>query len=614
MCLQKNVTMKKNQIARTPLSRISRIGITAGAVFLTAAITATSYACDSCNFAFKDEVLNQRADTLAGRDIIAAIENQKDLPLEGYTSLSSRSASAPAPEPTLLAQASQESSPSEPPSNPPAEQIASEAKPELPPMLAGGNFSDIVQRDEGLATRSTSWVSQDATPDKTFTIELGEGLAYLGNGVMYNGFLIGGKIPGPTFTMDEGDVIELKVKNNGVVPHGSSIHAAYTQTSKYLGAIPPGEERSFKFRATHPGVFMYHCAPGGHAIPMHVLFGQYGMMVVRPTETKYKLEEELGRKPDVEISLIQHEWYANGKDAIEGNPMYVTFNGKLFRYIEEPIPARPGDYVRVNFLNIGPNLLSTFHIVGILWDYAYWQGHPEAVVPGGQSVTTGPADSWVLEFRIPPEEGAYTMLSHAVGSTSRGAIGLIVADENAETPVHIAAEGLDHTQEELAEMAEDAVRTISPFEIGSEDVDGAEVYGSHVDDVTVTIIGNSFYPKVIDIKPGTTVTWINEDAFAYLDGEFAGIHNAVSTSGPERFVSPLLAHAETYSFTFEEEGEYDYICTPHPYMKGKVIVSAEPEEEATPEVASTQRVPMWLATLMALGLIATSVGLIRKKS
>lgn len=610
--------MKNLHPCKSSWSRASRIGTTIGAFGLAVLFATSAHACDSCNYAFKEEVLNERAGTLVGRDLLAAIENQKDLPL-GYTSALASTSGAEAPSPVLMAQASTPRAPAPmlmaQASSTPAPTPAPAAAKPLPALFDGAEFIDIIRRDESLTTRSTSWVPQDAVPDKKFEIIMDQGLSYLGNGVVYNGFRTNRKIPGPTFIMDEGDIIELTVVNKGTIAHGASIHAAYTQTSKFLGAIPPGEERKLLFRATHPGVFMYHCAPGGHAIPMHVLFGQYGMMVVRPTKTKYKLEEELGHGPDVEISLIQHEWYANGKDAIEGNPMYVTFNGKLFRYIEEPIKAKPGDYVRINFLNIGPNLLSTFHIVGILWDYAYWQGHPEAMVPGGQTVTAGPADSWVIEFRIPPAEGSYTMLSHAVGSTSRGAIGLIVADKDAETPVQVAAEGPEYTEEELEEIAEKAVRRISPFEIGSDDVDGPVVYGSDVKEVTVKIIGNSFYPKVIDIAPGTTVKWVNEDVFAYLAGEFAGIHNAVAISGPERFVSPLMAHAESYSFTFEQEGEYDYICTPHPYMKARVIVSAPPAPPEEPvEVASTQKVPMWLAALMAVGLIATSFGLIRKKS
>lgn len=444
-------------------------------------------------------------------------------------------------------------------------------------------FLSIIQRDTSLGIPATSYVPQDSdvVPDARISITMQEGEVYLGNGVMYNGFTVDGSIPGPTFTLQEGDIVEFTVVNNGSVSHGASIHAAYTQTSKYLGKIPAGESRTMLFQVNTPGVYLYHCAPGGHAIPMHVLFGQYGMIVVEPRK-KFKLEELLGHGPDIEINISQHEYYASGKDAVtgQGNPMYTAFNGKLFRYVEEPIMAKPGDYVRINFLNIGPNLVSTFHIVGIIWDYAYWQGNPENVFTGGQSVIAGPTDSWTIEFRVPPDEGAYTILSHAVGSTDRGAIGLLVADRNAErTTTGIDGRGKVYTEEEFTDFKEKSRRMISPFALGSEDVDVPVKYGEETDEVIVRMIGNSYYPKIIDIKPGTRVTWVNEDVFTYMESEFSGLHNVVVTEGPELFGSPLLAHAERFSRVFTGVGDYQYMCAPHPYMQGIVRVT-EAESES----------------------------------
>lgn len=493
------------------------------------------FACPACNLLYKKQIEEDMKGTLVGNELMAAMEAQQNLPLDFAESTRH-----------LFANATQE--------------------PEH-------DFIEIITRDANLSIPATSYVDQDVEADVSYTISLDEGLAYLGNGVVYDGFRTNGKVPGPTIRVQEGDIVEMIIENNGSIPHGASIHAAYTQTSKYLGAIPAGQSRSIKFKATIPGVYLYHCAPGGHAIPMHVMFGQYGMIVVEPTETKYKLEEELGHGPDLEIFMIQHEWYASGKDAVEGNPTYVTFNGEIFKYVKEPITAKPGDYVRINFMNVGPNLLSTFHIVGIVWDYVYWQGHPEAVFKGGQTVTAGPSDTFVIEFRIPPDEGAYTMLSHAVGSTSRGAIGLIVADRNADTPKVVYADGPEYSEDELADFKDEANRVMSPFKAGTPDIDPPAVYGNDTKNVTVRIIGNSYYPKILEITPGTTVTWINEDVFSYLAGEFSGIHNVVSTEGPTTLNSPMLAHAESWSYTFEEEGDYTYLCTPHPYMEGKVKVS-----------------------------------------
>ena len=517
-----------------------------------ALVASQAMACDPCNDAFMKEILEARSDTVAGRDILAAVTNQEGLPLgaDGARDITA----------ARLAGGR----------NPAAE--------EFDALFEGAEFIEVIRRDEGLSIPATGFVPQDAEPDVEFTITLDEGQTYIGQGVIYDGFLTDGKVPGPTLRVTEGDIVKITIVNGGSVPHGASIHAADTQTSKYIGQIGPGQSKSVTFRANMPGVYMYHCAPGGHAIPMHVLFGQYGMIVVEPKEKKYRLEEELGHGPDLTLYLIQHEFYSSGKDAVEGNPIYTAFNGKVFRYVEEPITAKPGDYVRVYFLNIGPNLVSTFHLVGIIWDFVYWQGHPEAWMPGGQTVTAGPSDSWVIEFRVPPDEGPYLMLSHAVGSTARGAIGVLVADADADTPKTVLADGPDFTEEEMAEAAETAVRTISPFKPVAAGTgmqaraDRVVSYGPEVEEVVVEIIGNSYYPKVIEIEPGTRVTWVNEDVFTYMAGEFSGIHNAVGTRGPERFATRMLGHGEADGFTFTQPGEYTYICTPHPYMQGRVIV------------------------------------------
>ncbi|WP_018169334.1 plastocyanin/azurin family copper-binding protein [Thioalkalivibrio sp. ALMg9] len=451
--------------------------------------------------------------------------------------------------------------------------------PDFSELFGNSDFIEIIERDEGLETRPTGYVSQEAEPDHVFRIDLDEGQVPIGQGVVYDGFLIDGKLPGPTLRVTEGDIVRMEISNSGDVMHGASIHAAYTQTSKHVGHILPGQTKSITFRATTPGVFMYHCAPGGHAIPMHVMFGQYGMIVVEPRDEPYKLEADLGQEPDLKLYMLQHELYASGKEAVEGDASYTAFNGQLFRYVENPIPVRPGDYVRMYFLNVGPNLLSTFHIVGIVWDYVYWQGHPEALWPGGQTVTTGPSDSWVIEFRIPPEEGVYTMLDHGVGATSRGAIGLLDARADADTPAAILAEGPVYESEERVERISEARRILSPFGIPEVEAnpiparaDRPVRFGADVDEVVIEMKGNSFYPKSVEVAPGTKVTWVNEDVFTYGLGETSGAHNAVAMRGPQSFSTAMLEHAESDSVTLTEPGTYDYICAPHPYMQGRIVV------------------------------------------
>jgi nitrite reductase (NO-forming) len=437
-------------------------------------------------------------------------------------------------------------------------------------------FQAIIDRDQKLGMWQTSYVAPGTKADKRFTLEMRESDVFIGNGVVYSGFTVNGTIPGPTLIAEEGDVIEMTVVNRGDIQHGVSIHAAYTQTSKYFGKIPAGGTKTLLFRVNHPGVYMYHCAPGGHAIPMHTLLGQYGMLVVKPKTVKFKAEQIIGHPPDVELYIVQHELYASGKDAVEGHAAYVMFNGKLFRYVENPIKVRPGDFVRINFLNVGPNLVSTFHLVGIIWDYAYWQGTPapENTLVGGQTVTAGPSDSWVVDFRVPPDEGNYLIVTHAFGSTTRGAIGVLAASKDAVRTPTVLADGPAFTEEEIAQHTAQAVRVISPFKPTTEELENPHALAPGQKKLRVQIIGNSFYPKVAVVPAGTTVEWTNEDIFAFASGEFAGIHDAVTSDAPEGagFSSKLLGHAEKWSTVLTVKGEYKYYCTPHPYMEGVIRV------------------------------------------
>ncbi len=608
-------------------------------VILLASVYQNISACEACNRLFMSSLNSEeRAGSLVAKELLATIAAQESrsarnqIPAPGTLSNSLSAALSPSLSNSLSTSLLPSLSPAQSQSNGlsaenipaadpagsrPPEPLNPEVPSPTPPLeYEQTEFIDIIARDNRLPIPPTSYVPQDTPSDVKVRITLQENDSYIGNGVMYKGFTIDNKIPGPTIIVNEGDIVEFTIVNDGILPHGASIHAANTQTSKYLGKIMPNDSSTVVFKANMPGVYMYHCAPGGHAIPMHIIFGQYGMMVVKPKK-KFELERILNKEPDIEIYLLQHEYYASGKDAVDGQgrPMYTAFNGKLFRYVEEPIVGKPGDYVRINFLNAGPNLLSTFHIVGIIWDFAYWQGNPDNRQVGGQTVTAGPSDSWVIEFRIPPDEGNYLMLSHAVGSTDRGAIGLLVCDRDANGPDTYLSDGPSYTEEEMNEFREKATRLITPFGIGSSDVEVPVVYGPETEEVIVRIIGNSYFPKIVKVAPGTSIKWINEDVFTYMEGEFSGIHNVMAIEGPQRFASPMLAHAESWSEIFTDQGEYTYICTPHPYMEGKIIVSSDHiiQTQAVTQVTRASAAPGWvMMSLILLALIIALIALINK--
>lgn len=88
---------------------------------------------------------------------------------------------------------------------------------------------------------------------------------------------------------------------------------------------------------------------------------------------------------------------------------------------------------------------------------------------------------------------------------------------------------------------------------------------------TVDIADFAFAPAELTITVGDTVTWTNRDAIE---------HTATSTSGA--FDSGLLAQDESYSVTFTAPGTYDYLCTPHPMMTGRIVVVAAAQPSAAP--------------------------------
>ena len=75
-----------------------------------------------------------------------------------------------------------------------------------------------------------------------------------------------------------------------------------------------------------------------------------------------------------------------------------------------------------------------------------------------------------------------------------------------------------------------------------------------------------YVPSLILTKKGNSVTWVNEDsAFHSVTSGFYG-------SPTELFDSGHLDPFESFTFTFDEVGYYDYFCTLHPWMKGQVTI------------------------------------------
>jgi nitrite reductase (NO-forming) len=259
----------------------------------------------------------------------------------------------------------------------------------------------------------------------------------LANRVSYNFWTYNGHVPGPFIRVRVGDTMEMHLMNRSSdKTHTVDFHAV---TGPGGGApllmANPGQEAVASFKATRPGLYIYHCA--ANPIPAHIANGLYGLVLVEP-------EGGLARV-DREFYVMQSEFYTEGtvgapglqayssRKAAAEAPEYVVFNGNASALTGEgALKARVGETVRIYFGNIGPNKLSAFHVIGAIFDRVYREG---GLVEFGQNVQTTavpPGSASVAEFHV-QVPGTYTLVDHSIFRIDRGAAGLLNV-EGAEAP------------------------------------------------------------------------------------------------------------------------------------------------------------------------------------
>src|SRR4051812_38621139 len=290
----------------------------------------------------------------------------------------------------------------------------------------------------------------DASPVKTIRLDTTHKIIEIAPGVKFSAWTFGDQVPGPTVRARVGDRIRFSMTNRSDEPvpgvrvtaapmmHSMDFHAAMVSPQDKYHSIAPGQTIEFEFTLNYPGVFMYHC--GTPMILEHIASGMYGAVIVEP-------REGYPTKVDREYVVIQSEFYAkpDAKAKVDKAPLYVldsarlrnaqpshtVFNGAHNGMVRNPLPAKPGERVRLFVLNVGPSKTSSFHIVGTIFDRVWFEGNPANQMVGMQTVLLGSSNSAIVEFMI-PEKGSYIMVDHHFANASQGAIGLIDAGVKSE--------------------------------------------------------------------------------------------------------------------------------------------------------------------------------------
>jgi nitrite reductase (NO-forming) len=250
-------------------------------------------------------------------------------------------------------------------------------------------------------------------------------------GFVVHAWTFGGTVPGPTLRVHLGDTVRVHLTNRGSMTHSIDFHASQTAMNHQMVEIKPGETFTYTFTADYAGVWMYHCgtAPALH----HIANGMFGMVIVEPKGGLPKVDHE--------VALVQSEWYLGQQkqpadyakaSAAAPAPDFVVFNGIANQYKDNPITVGTKSRVRVFVLDAGPNVDSSYHVVGTIFDTVIKEGialvKGNAGGWGSQAVDLSPAQGAIIEFS-PQEDGMYPMVTHAFNFVGRGAIGIFMAGD-----------------------------------------------------------------------------------------------------------------------------------------------------------------------------------------
>ena len=255
----------------------------------------------------------------------------------------------------------------------------------------------------------------------------------MADGVDYTYWTFNGDVPGQMIRVREGDTVEVEFSNNpnSTVPHNVDFHAS-TGTGGGAAATftAPGRTSTFRWKALQAGLYIYHCAVA--PVGMHIGNGMYGLVLVEPKEGLPKVDKE--------FYIVQGDFYTKGKygepglqpfnmdKAIREDADYVVFNGHVGAIAgDNALKAKVGETVRMYVGNGGPNLVSSFHVIGEIFDKVYVEGG-KLINENVQSTLIPAGGAAIIEFKV-DIPGSFTIVDHSIfRAFNKGALGQLVVE------------------------------------------------------------------------------------------------------------------------------------------------------------------------------------------
>ena len=276
--------------------------------------------------------------------------------------------------------------------------------------------------------------------------------ARLADGTTYMYWTFNGRVPGPFVRVRVGDTIDVHVKNaaDSTLIHSVDFHAA---TGPGGGAaalqVDPGDEKSMKWKALMPGLYVYHCATP--MVAHHIASGMYGLILVEPEEGLPAVDREfyvMQGEIYTEATFGQRGSQEFSVDKLLGeDPEYFVFNGSVGAISSlHPMHAEVGETVRIFFGVGGPNFTSSFHVIGEIFDKVYSLASiVSEPLEGVQTVTVPAGGATIVDFKL-DVPGNYILVDHALARAERGLVGILTVkgEPNPEIFDGVVAPGSGH--------------------------------------------------------------------------------------------------------------------------------------------------------------------------
>lgn len=316
-------------------------------------------------------------------------------------------------------------------------------------------YENKFERVADIGADPTAVPSEPQKPDADGVVrihlDVKEVIAEISPGIYYNYWTYNGQTPGPMLRIREGDTVELTLTNDpsSLHHHNIDLHAVTGQGGgASLTEVLPGETKTFRWKALNPGLYIYHCAMPN--VSTHNSHGQYGLILVEPKEGLPKVDKE--------FYIVQGELYTIGQlgkkglvafdsnALLDGDPNYVVFNGKI-----EGAPrmhAKVGEKIRIYVGNGGVNLISSFHVIGEIFDTVYPEGNiGGSIEKNVQTTAVLPGGSSIVEFTL-DVPGKYLLVDHALARMNKGAWAVLEVTGEENPAIYSSVKGsAEHTHE-----------------------------------------------------------------------------------------------------------------------------------------------------------------------